>query len=209
MNQIKSLIPYAGKPPAGGAPPIPADPSIPLALRQGALDRAAARAAEAKLPVPPASSKIERAEDKAKSKASPGYARLQASGKAEALRAETAAANAKALAEADAKHGPTKPADPPADVPPPAAARTRRSPYDWEAAEAKAKDGKLPAKPPITHRSYRKRADELEKLAKAGDLAGLKAFTPTFADFAKGGCSFRTPIALYRKLCITALSAKA
>lgn len=81
---------------------------------------------------------------------------------------------------------------------------------DHEQARIDAEAGKLPPMPKLTHKSYAKHAVAMAALARAGDLAGLKKYEPTFAQFAKEGeyCSFRTPLAHYRHNALIALAAR-
>ncbi len=75
-----------------------------------------------------------------------------------------------------------------------------------EVERAAAADGKIPAKPRITHKSYCKHADAMEKLVKAGDLKGLKNYRPIFKT--EPYCTFRTPLSHYRTNAIIALTSK-
>ncbi len=72
---------------------------------------------------------------------------------------------------------------------------------------AAAKAGKIPPTPTISHKSYKKHAEAIAALAKKKDVAALKKYDPSFADFTKGEnrCIYRTPIGFYRQACIAAL----
>jgi hypothetical protein len=77
--------------------------------------------------------------------------------------------------------------------------------YDWTGAEENAAQGKLP--PPLdfsanTHKSYRGKLDEVEKMVKAKNLKALRAWKPQRQD--------GSPLMIdrWRKLAIKALEAK-
>lgn len=79
--------------------------------------------------------------------------------------------------------------------------------YDWTGAEEAAAKGTIPTTPDFsanTHKCYRPRLAEIEKLVKKGDVKALKAMKDS--DFRKDG----SPLIMnrYRKLAITALEAK-
>lgn len=120
-----------------------------------------------------------------------------------ASKTQTKSPATKAKAAAKAKPA-TKPAKPAKAAKAPRKAKTN----GHEAVLAAAREGKVPARPDLTHKSYKKHADAMAALIKAGDLSGLRGYKPTFAEFKDGGCSFRTPLARYREAALIALGTK-
>jgi hypothetical protein len=85
------------------------------------------------------------------------------------------------------------------------AAGGERKRYDWDGARERANKGTLPTPPDFsanTHRYYRPILAEVVKLAKAGDLKGLKAF------HVKGSCTSPAAIKKYREVALIAMQAK-
>lgn len=81
-----------------------------------------------------------------------------------------------------------------------------RARYDWVEAEIKAKAGKLPIVPDFsanTHRYYRPKLAEVVKMAKAGDVKGLRAFK------INGESTSPTAIKRYVKFALVAIAAGA
>jgi hypothetical protein len=73
--------------------------------------------------------------------------------------------------------------------------------YDWTAAEALAKAGKIPSLP--SFRSYASQFEQMRAFALKKDLAGIKKFSAEFKD-EKGA---RANLFRFRDLCVTALKA--
>lgn len=81
-----------------------------------------------------------------------------------------------------------------------------RTRYDWDAATEAAAQGKLPTPPDFTantHKYYRPKLTEVVKMAKAGDVKGLRAFK------INGSSTSPTAIKKYIACALKALAAKA
>lgn len=113
---------------------------------------------------------------------------------------------AKALKARDELHAKAKTAISAANGKKPVKKPAKSGRYDWAAAEEAAKAGKVPTTPDFsanTHKCYRPRLAEIEKLVKAKNVKALKAMKDS--DFRNDG----SPLIMnrYRKLAIKALEA--